>query len=160
MHREVTFSLRLGGNESLGNNLDSFDEGVEFSFRNLNSSSREWIPLMFFTSRDRRDESINIGRVNTSSSRVQIRGYSVLYNSAIANDASRSLDVNLSICGSEIVQSNGVFNHIQFRWLQTVTQIARSNRDRVLLDNVEIYSYLIKKYQIFMDDFNDQTTLE
>ena len=161
MHREVTFSLRLGGNESLGNDLDSFDEGVEFSFRNLNSSSREWIPLMFFTSTvtDRRDGSINIGDT-TSSSRVQIRGYSVLYNSNIANDASRPLDVNLSICGSEIVQSNGVFNHIQFRWLQTVLQIARSNRDRVLLDNVEIYSYLIKKYQIFMDDFNDQTTLE
>ena len=158
MHREVTFSLRLGTGGRGGNTLDSFDEGMEFSFRNLNSSSRELIPLMFYTSTDRRDGQINIGRVNTSSGRVQIRGYSVLYN--IANDASRSLDVNLSICGSEITQSNGIFNHIQFRWLQSTVQPAEPNRDIVLLDNVEICSYLIKKYQIFMDDFNDQTTLE
>jgi hypothetical protein len=113
---------------------------------------------MFFPSRDDRDQRINIG--DTSADRVQIRGYSVLYNSTIANDASRSLDVNLSICGSEIVQNNGIFNHIQFRWLQTVTQSATPNRDRVFLDDVEICSYSIKKYQIFMDDFNNQTTLE
>ena len=158
MHREVRFSLRLGGTNQ-GNALNLFDEGVEFSFRNLNSSRREWIPLMFFTFVNNRGGQINIGDT-TSSSRVQIRGYSVLYDSTIANDASRPLNVTLSICGSEIVQSNGTFNHIQFRWLQTVTQIADPNRDRVLLDDVEIHSYLIKKYRIFMDDFNDQTTLE
>ena len=158
MHREVSFSLRLGGTGQ-GNPLNLFDEGVEFSFRNLNSSRREWIPLMFFTSVNNRGGQINIGDT-TSSSRVQIRGYSVLYDSTIANDASRPLNVNLSICGSEIVQSNGTFNHMQFRWLQTVTQTAYPNRDRVLLDDVEIHSYLIKKYQIFMDDFDDQTTLE
>ena len=158
MHREVRFSLRLGGTNQ-GNALNLFDEGVEFSFRNLNSSRREWIPLMFFTFVNNRGGQINIGDT-TSSSRVQIRGYSVLYDSTIANDASRPLNVNLSICGSEIVQSNGTFNHMQFRWLQTVTQIANPNRDRVLLDDVEIHSYLIKKYRIFMDDFNDQTTLE
>ena len=157
MHREVRFSLRLGGTD-IGNTLNSFDEGVEFSFRNLNSSRREWIPLMFFTSVDNRNERINIGDI--SDGRVQIRGYSVLYNSTIANDASRPLDVNLSICGSEIVQSNGTFNHIQFRWLQTATHTADPNRDRVLLDDVEIHSYLINKYRIFMDDFNNQTTLE
>jgi hypothetical protein len=159
MCRTVRFSLRLGGTQNTGNTLNSFDEGVELSFRNLNSSSREWIPLMFFTSiaRDNRDQRINIG--DTSADRVQIRGYSVLYNSTIANDASRSLDVNQSICGSEIVQ-NGIFNHIQFRWLQTVTQTADPNRDRILLDDIEICSYSIKKYQIFMDDFNNRTTLE
>ena len=157
MHREVRFSLRLGGTG--GNTLDSFDEGVEFSFRNLNSSSREWMPLMFFTSRNNRDGLINIGDT-TSSSRVQIRGYSVLYNSTIANDASRPLDVNLSICGSEVVQSNGTFNHIQFQWLQSTAQTADPNRDTALLDKVEICSYSIKKHQIFMDDFNNQTTLE
>ena len=113
---------------------------------------------MFFTSVDNRNERINIGDI--SDGRVQIRGYSVLYNSTIANDASRPLDVNLSICGSEIVQSNGTFNHIQFRWLQTATHTADPNRDRVLLDDVEIHSYLINKYRIFMDDFNNQTTLE
>ena len=160
MHRKVRFSLRFGGIDD-GNILNSFDEGVEFSFRNLNSSRREWIPLMFFTSVDpnNRNERINIGGI--SAGRVQIRGYSVLYNSTIANNASRPLDVTLSICGSEIVQNNGTFNHIQFRWLQTVTQTANPNRDRVLLDDVEIiYSYLIEKHRIFMDDFNNQTTLE
>ena len=157
MHREVKFSLLLGG-KGQGNTLNSFDEGVEFSFQNLNSSRREWIPLMFFTSVDNRNERINIGDI--SDGRVQIRGYSVLYNSTIANDASRSLDVTLSICGSDIIQSNGIFNHIQFRWLQTARQTADPNRDRILLDNVEICSYLIKKYRIFMDDFNNQTTLE
>ena len=110
---------------------------------------------MFFTSRDPsdRDTRINIGNVNTSSSQVQIRGYSVLYNTG-------SVDINLSICGSEIVQSNGIFNHVQFRWLQSTAQTAEPNRDSALLDNVEIWSYLTKKYQIFMDDFNNQTTLE
>ena len=157
MHREVRFSLRLGGTDA-GNTLNSFDEGVEFSFRNLNSSRREWIPLMFFTSVDNRDARIYIGDI--SDVRVQIRGYSVLYDSTIANDAIRPLNVNLSICGSEIVQNNGIFNHIQFRWMQTAVHVANPNRDRVLLDNVEICSYLIKKYQIFMDDFNNQTTLE
>ena len=156
MHREVRFSLQLGGTS--GNTLNSFDEGVEFSFRNLNSSRREWIPMMFFASVDNRDARIYIGDI--SDVRVQIRGYSVLYDSTIANDASRPLNVNLSICGSEIVQNNGIFNHIQFRWMQTATHAANPNRDRVLLDNVEICSYLIKKYQIFMDDFNNQTTLE
>ncbi len=157
MCRTVRFSLRLGG-PNTGNTLCSFDEGVELSLCNLNSSSREWIPLMFFTSRDDRDQRIDIG--DTSAGRVQIRGYDVLYDSTIANDASRSLDVNLSICGSEIVQSNGSFNHIQFRWLQTVTQNPDPNRDRILLDDIEICSYSIKKYQIFMDDFNNRTTLE
>ena len=111
---------------------------------------------MFFTSRDPndRDTRINIGNVNTSSSQVQIRGYSVLYN--VANDASRSL----SICGSEIVQNNGIFNHIQFRWLQTNAQRVETNRDTVMLDDVEICSYLIEKYLIFVDNFNNQTTLE
>jgi hypothetical protein len=159
--REVRFSLLLGGTTTLNPraSLSSFDEGVELSFRNLNSSSGEWIPLMFFTSVDPSDRGggIYIGNV-TSSDRVQIRGYSVLYDSTIANDASIS-DVNLSICGSEIVQNN-LFNHIQFRWLQTVRQAAGPNSDIVLLDNIEICSYSIKKNQILMDDFNDQTTLE
>jgi hypothetical protein len=155
--REVRFLLRLGGTGE-GNPLNSFDEGVEFSFRNLNSSSREWIPLMFFTSRNPNDrgEGIHIG--DASSGRVQIRGYSVLYDSTITNDASRS--VNLNICDSEIVQSSGIFNYIQFRWLQTARQSADPNRDRILLDDIEICSYLIKEYQIFMDDFNNQTILE
>ena len=82
----------------------------------------------------------------------------MLYN--VANDAGRSLDVNLSICGSEIVQSNGIFNYIQFRWLQTNAQRVETNSDTVILDDVEICSYLIKKYLIFVDDFNNQTTLE
>ena len=159
--REVRFSLRLGGTET-GNPLNSFDEGVEFSFRNFNSSSREWIPLMFFSSMnpDDQNDAIRVGEVNTSSGRVQIRGYNVLYNSTLTNDASTPLEANLNICGREIVQSSGVFNHIQFRWLQTVTQSRDPNRDRVLLDNVVINSYTTRKYGIFVDDFDNQIMLK
>ena len=159
-HREVKFSLQFGG-MNIGSMLNSFDEGVEFSFRNLNSSSREWIPLMFYSSRctNTRNGRIYIGEVNDTSGQVKIRGYDVPYI-IISNDASQSLEPRVIICGSEISQHSGQFNWIQFRWLQTVTQTSDPNRDRIVLDDIAISSYLTQQHivKIFADDFNNQTT--
>ena len=160
----MKFSPRLGGINH-GNSLNSFDEGVEFSFQNLNSSSREWIPLMFYSSRHTsvRNDRIYIGEVNHHSGLVNIRGYNVPYI-IISNDASQSLEVCVIICGSEISQHSRQFinNWIQFRWLQTVTQEIGHNRDIVILDDITISSYLIQQYivKILADDFNNQTTTE
>ena len=159
----MRFSLQLGSPQNSGNPLNSFDEGVEFSFRNLNSSiNREWIPLMFYATMSpiekNRASAINVGE---AFEQVNIRGYNVSYVIG-SNNASETIQANLSICGSEIVQSSGLFNHIQFRWLQTVTQSGNRNRDRVLLDDVTVSAYLTQQLErdVFADDFDNQTTLK
>lgn len=154
-YRKVIFYLRLGG-PNTGNRLSTFEEGVEFSFRNLNSSSREWIPLVFYSSTTKSNDLIKIGDINTTSQRVNIRGYDVTY--VIGSDVTISeLKANLSICGSEIAQSKGLFNYIQFRWLQTVRQTGNTNRDIVFLDNITISS---QQHEILFDDFDNQTSIE
>ena len=95
---------------------------------------------------------IKVGKINTASQEVNIRGYDVTY--VIDSDITNAL----SICGSEIAQSNGLFNHVQFRWLQTVVQTANPNRDVVYLDSVTISSQ--QYYEIFADDFDDQTAIK
>ena len=88
---------------------------------------------------------------------VNIRGYNVPYVIG-SNDAAQALVANLSICGQEIAQSNGLFNHIQFRWLQTVRQRSDPNLDRILLDNVTVVTS--SSYEVLTDDFDHQTTIK
>ena len=121
---------------------------------------------MFYSSNPSNiNNAIKVGEIlreiNTSG-QVNIRGYDVPYVIG-SNDATRALEANLSICGREIAQDNGVFNHIQFRWLQTVQQGSKPNRDRVLLDNVTITSsrYSTQLHNIIlMDDFDNQMTIK
>ena len=165
--RNIRFSLLLGG-DNANYDLNSFDEGAEFSFRKINDSNREWIPLMFFSSVDPvidnstfRNNAIRVGEVDrhdTVSGHVNIRGYDVPYVIG-SNDGIQALEANLSICGSEISSQNGeIFNHIQFRWLQTVQQASQPNRDTIFLDNVTITSSLCST--LLMDDFDYQTTIK
>ena len=106
---------------------------------------------------DDRNNAIEVGKVDTATGQVNIRGYNVPYDISSVNDASESLEASLSICGVEIAQSCGF---LQFRWLQTVTQTGDPNRDRVLLDDIAISSYFIQKYEILVDDFDNQTMLK
>ena len=158
--RNIRFSLLFGGR----NNLNSFDEGAEFSFRKINDSNGEWIPLMFFSSVDPKDRNnaIMVGQIHgldtVSSQVVNIRGYDVPYVIG-SNDGIQALEANLSICGSEISSQNGeIFTHIQFRWLQTVQQASQPNRDTIFLDNITITSSLCST--LLMDDFDYQTTIK
>lgn len=161
--RNIRFSLLLGG-DNANYDLNSFDEGAEFSFRKINDSNREWIPLMFFSSVDPKDRNnaIRVGEIHgldtVSNQVVNIRGYDVPYVIG-SNDGIQALEANLSICGSEISSQNGeIFNHIQFRWLQTVQQASQPNRDAIFLDNVTITSSLCS--MLLMDDFDHQTTIK
>ena len=57
--------------------LESFDEGVEFGFQNLNHG-REWIPLTFYSFQrpNQRDEDIKIGpELMFGDTIATIRGY-------------------------------------------------------------------------------------
>lgn len=106
-----------------------------------------------------RDKEIDIGEADTLEERVNIRGYNVPYV-IITNNASH--EAHIIICDDNFAwQSSGHFHHLQFRWLQTVTQSAHSNRDRVLLDNVSISVLtLTQRREILVDDFNNQTEIK
>ena len=121
---------------------------------------------MFYSSVDPekpkdRNNAIMVGEVNrrdTVSGHVKIRGYDVPYVIG-SNDGIQALEANLSICGGEIsAQNREIFNHIQFRWLQTVRQESQPNRDTISLDNVTITSSLCST--LLMDDFDYQTTIK
>lgn len=153
LYREVKFDLQLGGlDDNLG--LNSFDEGVEFAFRNLNGS-REWIPLMFYSTRSNRNETIMVG--DRVSDKLKIRGYNVSYMNTGINHTTQLL----KICGNEIVQNHGYLNWIQFRWLQTTAQGRAQDRDRIILDNVQVSAYLQRHdIVVFADKFDNQTNIK
>ena len=160
--RNIRFSLLLGG-QDLNYGLNSFEEGLEVAFRNMNSSNREWIPLKFYTANNSRNNAISVGNIDSDSGQLQvnIRGFDVPYVIGL-NDATRAHEANLTICGSEVAQRGETFNHIQFRWLQTVQQGKGPDRDRILLDNVTITSsvYSTKLHKVLVDDFDNQTRIK
>lgn len=139
----MSFNIQLIG-------LDSFDEGVEFGYRNLNTS-REWIPLQFFPSlRLRREQRISIGQtyITLRYQLVNIRGYITPLN--FGNER----DVRIKICGGTVVENYASLN---FRWLQTVIQTGSDN-DTVYLDNVSVTvrnSSSQDSRVIFADNFDD-----
>ena len=134
-----------------GNRLDSFDEGVEFGFRNLNSG-RGWIPLVFYSFYDiaQRNVQIKIGPMLT----VVIRGYNVPIYVVGTHRA------ELKLCGSEIIQSNA---SLSFRWLQTALTKITTNIDTAYLDNVAISINFPEGYNIMTlleDDFNSEVVIK
>lgn len=135
------------------NRIDSFDEGVEFGFRNLNSG-REWIPLVFYTaiSKSNRDDEINVGE--TIGDSINLRGYNVSFNKTLSYSS-----IQLKMCGPEIIQSDAVLN---FKWLQTVVTPAFANNNAAKLDNVMIKLVYPKQncYTLFMEDFNNQDAIK
>ena len=153
----MKFDLQLGGSGGPGLELDSFDEGLEFAFRNLNGS-REWIPLMFYSSSDPTDNrNTNIMVGDRVSDKLKVRGYNVSYMNTGTNCTTQLL----KICGDKIAQNHRYFNWIQFRWLQTVKQEREPKRDRILLDNVQISAYLFQRQHVlFTDEFDNQTNIK
>ena len=143
----------VSGSGSRGPILDSFDEGVEFGFQNLNSG-REWIPLAFYSfhSPRLRDEDIRIGPTLNHNT-VVIRGYSVPIYLVGTHRA------ELKLCGSDIIQSSA---SLGFRWLQTVYTQSVRNTDTVNLDNIAISINFPEGHNVtlFDDDFNNEMMIK
>jgi hypothetical protein len=152
----VSFDIIFVSNGSLRQRLNTFDEGMEFGFQNLNRG-REWIPLVFYLSHDRntarRDERINIGPTLSDNNITVIRGYSV----PIVNMTTHRAE--LKLCGSEMIQNNA---SLSFRWLQTVYTRSVDNADTVYLDNVTISINFPEGYNTALldDDFNNETVIK
>ena len=132
------------------NRLESFDEGVEFGFQNLNHG-REWIPLAFYSfRRTPRNDDIKVGSELMPGDIVNIRGYNVFYSlvgSTITHNA------QLKLCGNEIIRNN---NSLSFRWLQTIVTNRATNADSVYLDNVMISINSSQEQALFNDNFNSE----
>ena len=152
----MQFTLKLGGPDA-NLELNSFDEGVEFSFQNLNGSG-EWIPLVFYSTRTNpRGMSNYVGDFLFDETLIKIRGYDVNY---IILGKDTSVEVELKVCGEEIERSDGLLNWVRFRWLQTVEQGRAQKRDRVLLDNIQISAHSTQQHMIFSDSFDNETSIK
>lgn len=139
------------------NILETFDEGVEFGFQNLNNG-REWIPLAFYSFQrpNRRNNDIKLApELMLNDNVTTIRGYRVFIyfvGGTIAHSA------ELKLCGNEIVRNNAL---LKFRWLQTVVSSSDPNTDPVYLDNVTIsINSTQQQHVLFQDDFNSGMTIK
>lgn len=135
------------------NRLDSFDEGVELGFRDLNRG-REWIPLVFYASRtpSSRDDEIEVGEIILTNTTINIRGYNVPFV-----QMGEAQSVTLKVCGGEIERADA---GITFRWLQTVLTPGVEGNDAVVLDNVEINVSFPQPSVLFADNFDNQNTIK
>ena len=155
----MNFNIVFAGG-SLGRWLNSFDEGVEFGFQNLNHN-REWIPLAFYSSLNPtvRNEDIKIGPDLMLNDRVTlIQGYNASIYLVGSVNVHRA---ELKLCGSEIIQNNA---SLSFRWLQTVESSNASNSDIAYLDNVKIsinnFPEERERTRIFSDRFNSESMIK
>ena len=158
----MNFDILFVNNGSSRPMLNSFDEGVEFGFQNLNHN-REWIPLAFYSFHNptRRNEEIKIGPDLMLNDRITlIRGHNAsiyLVGGTIVHKA------ELKLCGSEIMQNNA---SLSFRWLQTVKSSSASNSDIAYLDDVKININNFPEEHngtlsiIFFDCFNSESMIE
>ena len=153
-HRIVEFNV-LFSNRG-GGILDSFDEGLEFGFQNLNQGI-EWVPLMFYSFQNtgKRDDDIKIGSelIFGDNTVVIIRGHNVSFSLV------RDHRAELKLCGREIICNNA---SLSFRWLQTVISSSTVNADPVYLDNVKIRLRInsSEEHVLFKDDFNSGTMIK
>ena len=136
--------------------LDSFDEGVEFAFRLCNFiECDEWIPVRFYVNSNIAQRNLYIFIGNESSheshNEIVLRGYNVMY------EISDYHKVQLALCDGRIAQND----FVQFRWLQTV-RLNKEGADGVNLDNVKIIFNSTLEHEVVLleDDFNDQTAIE
>ena len=130
-HRRVNFDIIFTAQS--GSNLrqlNSFDEGVEFGFQNLDHG-REWIPLAFYSFQQTNihDEDFKIApELMFNATIVTTMHVSIFYRAHVHG-------AELKLCGSEIMQNNAT---LSFRWLQTVRSGRSANADEVYLDNIRI----------------------
>ena len=86
--------------------------------------------------------------VHAASNTVNIRGFNVSYV-LLENDQIHTANLRLCVDDTFHVAS------INFRWLQTTAQVKAMNRDRILLDNIEISA---QERILLRDDFHNQST--
>ena len=111
----------------------------------MNTTHEEWIPLAFYTSESNINNRISGRSPDTVNKIVNIRGFNVSYVIWKRNEIHTA---QLRLCVDNIAA-------IKFRWLQTTVQAKVANRDRILLDDIEIST----QRRIFLrDDFDNQTT--
>ena len=138
IRRNVNFDLQIA------DRLDSLDEGIEVAYQINNG--REWIPLVFYSPKDDREDQISVG--DRTNGFINIRGYNV---SSFVFTGERS--IQLKLCGGEIMQNNA---SLSFRWLQTVISIGEGNVDPIYLDNVQISINSSQRHVLFKDNFDSQ----
>ena len=134
--------------------MDTFHEGVELSFRSVTgSATREWVPLMFFTSKsDLGDKSglhsISLTDSVTNGNSFMLRGYRVPY--VVGNGG----HYNVSFC-------SGAQHPLEFRWLQTSSEVNGGFSDVVMLDNISITVHnRTHDATLFENDFDHQNSTE
>ena len=129
MSREITFDLVL---QSSCDDIDDFNEGVEFSYRTLTNSDSEdlWIPLRFFSTTSNITEPfIELLDKEPVGGMFILRGYNVPHTvqSNISN-----ISYNVTICGINLGRE------FQFRWFHTSYQRNNAIEDVVMLDNITV----------------------
>ena len=140
---------------------NSFDDGVELSFRLSNDNNQgEWIPLIFYVNTlelagPTSNRSITDEVDSSNRSSISLRGYTVPFiNIHPTNDTIRG---EVHICGEDIFNSA-----VEFRWLQTVQQQVRPENPRgadvFSLDNVDIMSVYGdgSVCELLVDDFDEE----
>ncbi len=100
--------------------IDQFEEGVEFSIR-TSLLPHDWIPLKFF---------FNDRFLPTPTPSMQRRGY--LVPTVFITEESEE-DIIINVCN---ISTDNI--SLQFRWLQTSTLLANAPIDIWLLDNIKI----------------------
>ena len=153
----MEFSILFSNESSKSSRLNSFDEGMEFGFQNLNQG-REWIPLAFYSFKcTQRDSNIIVGSdLMPGNNFINIRGYNVSYSLVGATIAHRA---ELKLCGNEIMQNNA---SLSFRWLQMVISGRSDNADPAYLDNITISINFPEEHSmtLFDDDFNSEMMIK
>ena len=127
--------------------LDSLDDGVELGYR-LNDN--EWIPLVWYSSRDNREDLIEVGALTDNN--LMVRGFSVPF---IHGDTH---NVALKLCGSEVIEDGA---SLSFRWLQTVISTVRPSIDDIAIDGVHIgINSSTLQLVLLMDNFDNQMSIK
>ena len=120
---------------------------MELGYR-LNNN--EWIPLMWYSSKNSRDDWIKVGTL-TNDNILTVRGFSVPFIHGNAQN------VALKLCGSEVIEGAS----LSFRWLQTANSSLARDVDDIAIDDVKISitSSTLQRV-LLMDTFDDQMSIK
>ena len=121
--------------------MDNFDEGLEVSFLNWNTSTTKWIPIHYFTAHNasvRSEQNISLGDVSGES--LILRGFPVNFT---VNESQLEVEATIRICGPNVFSAgteDQLYNW-EFRWLQTAA--SGDNENDTDGDSVYIYNVTV-----------------
>ena len=112
-----------------------------------------WIPLGYYYYDNKRQDKIKIGKFSSNSDEefLSLRGFDVPAKNFYGN---KNVSVSVEICNQKYLKHG----HIQFRWLQTSTNIVTKDPpvDVWALDNVTIRLLSNESWKILlMDNFDN-----